>query len=297
MYNIAHLANKMGKAKKSGNGYICCCPSHKDANPSLYLYETKNGKLGAKCFAGCNYSDIKQKLASLGAISETNNNAYNIYNLGNPKDTNRPKVIDAKTKNYIQKIITESTSNLENTPIEKYLREHRVIKNAELPASIKYHPNLYHSATGLKFPAMVAVVQNIDGEIMGLHRTYLDPITNNKADIKPNKMMLGNISGGAVKLSGALFAPLIVCEGIETGLSILEAVNYPVWALLSAANFENVIPPPITQISSIIIAADNDDAGTKAAEKLATKLALQGYAIKICTPTYANDFNDLLKGN
>ncbi|MDX1949625.1 MAG: toprim domain-containing protein [Rickettsiales bacterium] len=297
MLNLHKIALALN-AKKSGNGYICCCPSHKDANPSLYLYETKSGKLGAKCFAGCSYSDIKQKLASLGVIFETNNNYVSkVYNLGNPKDTKNPKVLDYKKKSYIQNILSEATSNLENTPVEIYLRKHRGVEKSELPASLKYHPNLWHSATQKSYPAMLAAVQNIDGEVIGLHRTYLDEITNNKADITPNKMMLGNISGGAVRLSGALFAPLIVCEGIETGLSILEAVNYPVWALLSASNFESFSPPPITQVSSIIIATDNDEAGQKASEKLATRLVAQSYSVNVVKPENANDFNELLKGN
>jgi len=48
-----HIAQGLRKARKSGAGWMACCPCHEDTNPSLHLTDSRNGKVLAKCFAGC----------------------------------------------------------------------------------------------------------------------------------------------------------------------------------------------------------------------------------------------------
>lgn len=53
------LESHTGKnAKKSGAGYMACCPAHDDENPSLSLREACDGKTLLHCFAGCPVSSI-----------------------------------------------------------------------------------------------------------------------------------------------------------------------------------------------------------------------------------------------
>lgn len=53
------LAMKTGKSvKKSGGGYIGCCPAHDDSSPSLSLCEGDEGKLLINCFTGCSPENI-----------------------------------------------------------------------------------------------------------------------------------------------------------------------------------------------------------------------------------------------
>lgn len=48
------LEMKTGKSvKKSGGGYVGCCPAHNDSSPSLSLCEGNEGKLLINCFTGC----------------------------------------------------------------------------------------------------------------------------------------------------------------------------------------------------------------------------------------------------
>ena len=57
------LEMKTGKAvKKSGSGYVGCCPAHDDSSPSLSLCEGDEGKLLVKCFTGCSTEDICSSL-------------------------------------------------------------------------------------------------------------------------------------------------------------------------------------------------------------------------------------------
>lgn len=53
------LESHTGKnAKKSGTGYMACCPAHDDENPSLSLREACDGKILLHCFAGCPVTSI-----------------------------------------------------------------------------------------------------------------------------------------------------------------------------------------------------------------------------------------------
>lgn len=53
------LESHTGKnAKKSGSGYMACCPAHDDENPSLSLKEACDGKILLHCFAGCPVTSI-----------------------------------------------------------------------------------------------------------------------------------------------------------------------------------------------------------------------------------------------
>jgi len=48
----AYIARRLPKGRKSGAGFIACCPAHKDGNPSLSLRDA-NGRVLVHCFAGC----------------------------------------------------------------------------------------------------------------------------------------------------------------------------------------------------------------------------------------------------
>lgn len=75
-----------------------------------------------------------------------------------------------------------------------------------------------------EFPAMVAAIRNVLGDIIGAHRTYLDPHEPRKltppGDASRNaaKKVLGKMGGGMIRLSrpGPI---LLIGEGIETSRS------------------------------------------------------------------------------
>lgn len=73
------------------------------------------------------------------------------------------------------------------------------------------------------YPCMLAAIRNLAGEIIGLHRTYLDPGRPNKltppGDRRRNKAkkVFGAVSGGFIRL-GAVERVMAIGEGIETSL-------------------------------------------------------------------------------
>lgn len=158
-----------------------------------------------------------------------------------------------------------------------------------IPASLRFHPALWYSP-GVYLPSMVAAIEEADGDIVGVHRTFLKPDGSGKAEVKPNKKALGRERGCAVHLT--VGAPeLVLCEGIETGLSILQATGRHVWVALGTANLGQVRLPSF--VRSVIIAADNDGSGLKAAREAVIAFSRQRRRVRIVVPKLP-DFADEL---
>jgi DNA primase len=58
----------------------------------------------------------------------------------------------------------------------------------------------------------------------------------------------------------------------------------------------DVIVPPLEITQKIIICADGDVAGQRAADKLAKRLHEAGYIVRMASPPQDQDFNDILRG-
>lgn len=132
-------------------------------------------------------------------------------------------------------------SRAAGTPVETYLR-HRGIGGPVLAAALerlRFHPAAYHSGSGpgeVRLPAMVAVVVT-PGErgarmTGGVHVTYLAPDGRGKTARQPAKRMWGpqgrDGRPGMVWLSDPRGeGPLIVAEGIESGLSAAMLAEGP----------------------------------------------------------------------
>ena len=145
---------------------------------------------------------------------------------------------------------------------------------------------------------MVAAVA-CGGDVVAVHRTYLaEPGV--KAAVERQKAMLGPTRGGAVPLSRGS-GPLVVAEGIETSLSLLDALTTQdprVWAALSAPGMASLqLPPAVGGIGSVggpdlVIAPDGDAPGEEAAAKLAERASAAGWRVRIMDCPSGCDWND-----
>lgn len=320
---------------REGREWVALNPTRDDNNTGSFRINITTGKW-ADFATGDAGGDIVSLHAYLRGISQydaavemLNKRSNALAYQHKPKVSNAAKVIgvgvdgndnsikkDAYTEELIHKIWSKCLWS-SGSPVEDYLKSRGF--TSTIPYSIKYHPRLYHSATQDYYPAMVAAIFRwCDGRSLGLHRTYLKYYSNErngngssghdngssnsigKADIIPNKMMLGRVFGGAVMLARPEVGnPLVIAEGIETALSVYASTGLPTWAALSTSGMINVEVPPLEVTQQIIIAADSDPAGIAAANNLANRLLKQDYSVKIATPLIAGtDFNDLLmEGN
>jgi len=204
--------------------------------------------------------------------------------------TARPKH-DVGSSSLAARRIWDQSSAADGTLVQRYLHSRGI--TILPPSSIHFHPALKHQS-GHSFPGIVAAVEDRAGRFVGVHRIFLRPDGSAKASIEPAKMSLGSLAGGAVRLASKLADIVVLTEGIEDGLSIAQATGLAVWAVLGTSGLRAVELPDA--VREVIIAADNDEPGEKAALDAAQRFLAEGRRVKIARPSKGSDFNDLLRG-
>lgn len=202
----------------------------------------------------------------------------------------------ARRKAMQAQICWDEGQPIHGTPAEVYLRARGI--SCELPSNLRYHPECWHSPSARRLPALVAQVSPLHGSAApAIHRTYLKPDGCGKAEVSPAKMMLGATAGGAVRLSRGA-GPLVACEGLETGLSLLSGLlNGPaqVVATLSTSGMKSLALPPTP--GDLLLAPDGDCAGREAAEVLGARAIASGWRVsRLRDLPDSLDWNDVLRG-
>jgi P4 family phage/plasmid primase-like protien len=184
--------------------------------------------------------------------------------------------------------IVRRSESLVSTPVLAYLR-HRGI-TATPPDCIRYRQYAYR-----QFGAMVALATDDAGEVLALQQVYLTA-EGRKAPVKvvkrTNKAADGWAKCAAVRLPGR--EPLVLCEGVETALSVWQATGQETWACLGISNIGRA---PVPANATVIVARDGDLPGSKAEGQIAraaSMLAHRGMTVLIATPPEEQDFNDVL---
>jgi hypothetical protein len=159
--------------------------------------------------------------------------------------------------------------------------------SVEPPPTLRFHHALFHYLSKEHFPAMIARI--IKGNsFVGLHRTFLDSHGHGKAPVsnpKLSKKCVESMSGGAIQIFDPKpDKPLVLCEGIETGLAVHEFTNWPVWSCVSSSMLKKVELPE--RVKSVVICGDKDcfGAGEYSSEILAQRLISEGREVKISLP-------------
>jgi hypothetical protein len=171
-----------------------------------------------------------------------------------------------------------------------YLRSRGIV--GPLPKALRFHAACWHGPTAKRYPAMIAAIQG--NRLPAVHRTYLRSDGLGKADIERPRAMLGAVAGAAVRLSEA-HEQLVVCEGVETGLSLSSGLlDAParVWAALSTSGMQRLSLPH--RAGQLTIASDGDTAGREAANALAARADALGWRVTLMPAPEGLDWNDVL---
>jgi putative DNA primase/helicase len=279
------ILERLYGVQKIGDGWVAFCPSHPDGakhgRRSLSI-NVKNDRPLLHCFSGCTYAAI---LAVLGLDRRPNHSWVSKSKVSSKKSADKQKL-----NREIAERIWRHTKAATGTIVENYLRSRGI--TIAIPASIRFYQNLKHPSGPVVRDAMVAGVQNVNGRFAAIHRTWLDGAQ--KTVLEPAKAALGPIAGCAVRLSNQLEDKLALAEGIETGLSILQATGIITWVSLGT---NNLVELPDC-VRTVIICADNDSngAGEKAAREAAARYTKEGRTVRIARPPASfGDFNDCLK--
>ncbi len=268
------LRHLVGKGKIEGGDYVALNPKRNDSRLGSFRIDIQTGRFHdfatgdrggsildlASFVYDCDLLTAAQKLQELFPFLASTSVAADIVPA-------KKKKLDS---NYIWSLSTVSQ--------HKYLNKKKVtIGNARV--------NLYEGNAQLVIPLTGSCPTNAENlQIKGLQFIKED---GRKSFPLPFKALFHVASDYGVSKE-----TIVICEGCATARSIAESIDYYVIAAMSACNLKCVVEKIAKQFpnSKIVIAADNDEAGRKAAED--AKRAVK--TIEIVYPTHGcNDFNDL----
>jgi hypothetical protein len=262
------------------------CPAHNDGKPSLSIREADDAKVLVHCHAGCDQPRVIAVLRARGLWAETGPGS--LSHSGRAPIGRKPDQDDAKHRKAAL-AIWQSAKPAEGTLVETYLAS----RGLRPPpwARLRFHASLRHSSGGI-WPAIIALVtRGIDDTPLAIHRTFIARDGRGKAPVDPPRMTLGSCRGGAVWLKPAGDV-LMVGEGIETSLAVMQATGYPAWAALSTSGLKCLELP--AAIRNVIVLADGDEPGEAAARDCAWRWKREGRRVRIARPPWGMDFNDML---
>lgn len=268
-----------------------CQPEGRRDQTGLSLRDGDKGPL-LYCFkAGCAFIDIATAIDLPRQAGEMDFEAMR-------EAKERRKEYDAAKLKKVRSVWDRALP-IQDTKAQAYLRSRGI--TIPLPDSLRFSPDQYHKPSGRYHCAMIGNVFPTGG----VHRTYIEKGGGKNVGVKISgdnaKMMYGPCSGGAVRLSNDV-GPLVIAEGIETALSVLQlhAKEKPtVWAALSTSGMVGLKLPPAT--SDLVIAPDGEigpdgkAAGRAAAASLAERATGLGWNVSILDPGDGLDWNDVLQ--
>jgi hypothetical protein len=116
-----------------------------------------------------------------------------------------------------------------------------------------------------------------DQNLRGVHLTLLREDGGGKAGTQRDKFMVGPVGGWPIVLAPPNDSlGLVICEGIETGLSLSEATGCGIWVAGAASLMQALAEKVPSYIDCVTVAGETDAAGRKGAGNLAEGLNARG---------------------
>jgi hypothetical protein len=276
----ADIAKALGAAQRSRAWWRCLCPVHGSRTGHSATLALRDGEHGliAICHAGCSRTDIFAELRQRGLIGGSVNRQHQVSS---------PRLITANLPDDDRRIaiarrIWDRSQDARGTPAAAYFFARGL--DVDRPRCLRYAASL-RRPDGAYGPAVVARVDDVEGRLVGVHRTWL---VQDDAGIwrRRDRAAFGLIRGGAVRLARAA-ETLMVGEGIETCAAAMQSTGMPGWAALSTSGIVSLILPPL--VRHVIILADNDasGAGERAARRAAQRWLAEGRRVQIAMPPEA----------
>jgi hypothetical protein len=192
--------------------------------------------------------------------------------------------------------IWENAGLLTGPIVEAYFHSRGLI--IPKTGKLRFAPSLPHDS-GASYPAIVARVDRVNGDMVAIQRTFLALDGSGKApvDTRKQKMSLGPTKGGAIRLAERVDGvPLMLGEGVETVQTVIQATGYPGWATLGTSGFKPDALPD--EVKDVILLGENDGGmNARAIAKVATDLKKRGVRVRVAHPPEGfKDFNDMVMG-
>ena len=247
-----HLAKALG-AVRSGRQWKCKCVAHEDRNPSMIIFDGRES-VQVRCMVGCEPRDIIAVLQSRGLWQ------------GKPADhvRERPKIVSRETdrREHMMRVLArgifDDAEPLAGTLAQTYFDSRDLWSVAREIEDIRFHPACPRERG--EQPAVVIAMRSVATyAVTAVQRLFLTP--GGRKDGKG--MMLGTVSGAAMRLLPKMGRTLHIAEGLESALAVIAQDHGPVWALGSTSLIQ--VFPVLDDIDELVIWADADAPGRKAA--------------------------------
>ncbi len=261
-----------------GNSAPCPVPGHGkgrgDRRHSLSVHDGIDGKILAKCHAGCPQAEVWSALKRLERGSDDD--------IRRPIDAPvRRRKSDPEDNQRVSaaKSIWAESVPATGTPAQDYLAGRGIL--IQVPEAIRYH---------LPTDALIAAVRDRSDAITGIQRVFLE---QDAAGVwHRGRYSLGRCAGGAVRLT-PLAAHLQLAESVEDALALMQMTGRATWAVPGAGFMEKFEPPPGCE--TVVLTPDNDAAGRKAVRKAARVLTRRGLTVRVWLPPIeGSDWCDFL---
>jgi putative DNA primase/helicase len=184
----------------------------------------------------------------------------------------------------------ESVAITEDDPVMRYLRARGLALTADrVPKDLRLHPKLsyYENRKSIgTYPAMLALIRDLAGKAVTVHRHYLSK-DGRKAPVPEPKKLASGFEAGCIRLYKADPEKWLgIAEGVGTALAASHLFKLPVWSAVDAGHLERWQPPE--GITRVAIFGDHDSSftGQASAFTLAKKLvAKKGITARVIMPT------------
>jgi hypothetical protein len=284
------LAGHQMMQRLADGGYLVSCPAPGhgkgcgDRNPSLRISDGDT-RLLVHCFGGCNTTDVLAELKRRGLLDDAPASRA-VRHQRAPAPSTRAS--DYEQRQHAKAAwLWRHRRPLEGTCAERYLREARGYASA-IPATLAF----LAPTKPEHFPALIAAFGLPDEREPGalvapcgvdaVHLTLLKPDGTGKADVEKPKLIIGRPLGRPIALGPANdLLGLVITEGIEDGLSALQATGLGVWAAGSAGFMPALAAAVPDHIECVTVYAHPDKAGQDGARALAAALISRSKEVRV----------------
>lgn len=328
---IVYVVSLLGlKGQQDGINYVCYNPTRVDRHLGSFKVVTKGERRGVwKEFAtgeggdalalicyvkGCDLHTAIKKFAE-PILGITDTSKPELPNVQERKKWDEEMAAEEKERRAdngkrAKALFLKAQERLRGTPVDGYLmgRGINLAMLGRVPRALRFHPDLFNEERQCGMPAMIALVQEVNGQPLTVHRTYLERVGmdwQKASGLKAAKKVLSAYKAGYIPIArGASGKPLpeadegsriLIAEGIETALSV--ALHFPddrVIAAVSVGNIQNLELP--SAIKTVVLCLDNDGENSgapRAYDAAARRFISEGRRVlEFAPPEEFGDFND-----
>jgi DNA primase len=289
--SIAKVAADATDLKASGDELKGLCPIHLEETASFFINEGKQVFHCHGCDAGGDVIELHRRLHHVGFRQACLDLAGAEHAV--PAAVANPVLIAMRRAESVKRArrIWQEATPIGFSLTETYL-VNRGVGHA-VPGSIR-HTCVARwwdedGREGRREPAMIAALQDREGRVCGIQRTFLDR-EGRKSNRGNARLSLGRVRGCAVRF-GPVADTVMLAAGVEDGLAVrMMFPGASVWVAGGDGNLPHVRFP--SEVRRVIVCGDADAPGRIAAAAATEAYAAIGLQIEDLVPRAGKDFNE-----